>query len=51
MINICQLVGACVIILTLDQIGRRKLAIGGGIAMMVRSSVMMRMNGRPDNRV
>lgn len=35
MINICQLVGACVIVLVLDQVGRRKLAIGGGIGMMV----------------
>lgn len=37
MINISQLVGACIIILVLDQVGRRKLAIFGGIGMMVSS--------------
>lgn len=40
MINICQLVGACVVITILDKLGRRKLAIGGGIAMGVPHAIL-----------
>jgi hypothetical protein len=40
MVNICQLVGITPTLLYLDQIGRRRLAIGGGIAMALPHLVM-----------
>ncbi|THY82761.1 hexose carrier protein [Aureobasidium pullulans] len=40
MINVCQLVGACIIITYLDKIGRRKLAIFGGIAMGIPHAIL-----------
>lgn len=40
MINICQLVGACIIITCLDKVGRRKLAIYGGIAMGIPHAIL-----------
>lgn len=45
MINICQLAGACVIILVLDQVGRRKLAIAGGIAMAIPHAILAGLVG------
>jgi MFS family permease len=40
MINICQLVGACVVIMVLDKVGRRKLAIAGGISMAIPHAIL-----------
>ena len=40
MINIDPLVGAIPIIMFLDRIGRRKLAIGGGIAMAIPHAIL-----------
>ncbi|KAH7136747.1 hypothetical protein B0J13DRAFT_677587 [Dactylonectria estremocensis] len=40
MVNICQLVAGIPTFLFLDQFGRRKLAIGGGIAMAIPHLIM-----------
>lgn len=40
MINICQLVGSTFTTIFLDQMGRRKLAIGGGIAMGIPHAIL-----------
>lgn len=40
MINVCQLIGAFVVISCLDKIGRRKSAIGGGIAMGIPHAIL-----------
>lgn len=45
MINIGQLVGACVTTLYLDQMGRRKLAIGGGVAMGIPHAILAGLVG------
>ena len=46
MINIDQLVGAIPTILFLDKIGRRKLAIGGGIAMGIPHAILAGLVGK-----
>ena len=45
MINICQLVGACVTTIYLDQMGRRRLAIAGGIMMGIPHAVLAGLVG------
>jgi hypothetical protein len=40
MVNICQLVAVLPVCLYLDQIGRRKLAIWGGIVMAIPFIIM-----------
>lgn len=40
MVNICQLVAGIPTFLYLDSFGRRKLAIGGGIAMAIPHLIM-----------
>lgn len=44
-INICQLVGACIVLQVLDQVGRRKLAIGGGIGMAIPHIILAALVG------
>ncbi|KAF2159837.1 hypothetical protein M409DRAFT_70735 [Zasmidium cellare ATCC 36951] len=45
MINICQLVGACVPTIYLDQMGRRRLAIAGGIMMGIPHAILAGLVG------
>ncbi|KAK4501233.1 hypothetical protein PRZ48_007040 [Zasmidium cellare] len=45
MINICQLVGACITTIYLDQMGRRRLAIAGGIMMGVPHAILAGLVG------
>ena len=45
MINIGQLVGACVTTIYLDQMGRRKLAVGGDIAIGILLSMLAGLVG------
>ena len=45
MINIDQLVGAIITIIYLDKIGRRKLAIWGGIAMAIPHTILAGLVG------
>ncbi|GAA84157.1 sugar transporter [Aspergillus luchuensis IFO 4308] len=46
MVNICQFVGGVPIMLYLDRVGRRKLAIYGGIAMAIPHLVMAGLMNR-----
>ncbi|KAL6406878.1 hypothetical protein AUP68_09688 [Ilyonectria robusta] len=53
MVNICQLVAGIPTFLFLDQFGRRKLAIGGGIAMaiphLIMAGVVAKFQGKWDD--
>ncbi|KAF4836103.1 High-affinity glucose transporter [Colletotrichum siamense] len=46
MVNICQLIAGIPTFLFLDQVGRRKLAIGGGFAMAVPHLIMAGVVGK-----
>ncbi|KAJ3545694.1 hypothetical protein NM208_g2388 [Fusarium decemcellulare] len=50
MVNIIQMIGVIPVFLFLDRIGRRKLAIGGGIAMaiphLIMAGVVSKYNGK-----
>lgn len=46
MVNICQLIAGIPTSLFLDQVGRRKLAIGGGFAMAVPHLIMAGVVGK-----
>lgn len=46
LINVCQLVGGIPILMYLDRVGRRKLAIYGGIAMAIPHLVMAGLMNR-----
>ena len=46
MVNICQLVAGIPTFLYLDRIGRRKLAIAGGIAMAIPHLIMSGIVGK-----
>ncbi|PYI02459.1 sugar transporter [Aspergillus sclerotiicarbonarius CBS 121057] len=46
LINVCQLVGGIPILIYLDRVGRRKLAIYGGIAMAIPHLVMAGLMNR-----
>lgn len=53
MVNICQFVAGSMIFLFLDNVGRRKLSIFGGIAMgiphMIMAGVVGKYNGKWDD--
>ncbi|PWY91695.1 sugar transporter [Aspergillus sclerotioniger CBS 115572] len=46
LINVCQFVGGIPILMCLDRVGRRKLAIYGGIAMAIPHLAMARLMNR-----
>ncbi|KAF4465051.1 quinate transport [Fusarium albosuccineum] len=50
MVNICQLVAGIPTFLYLDKVGRRKLAIGGGIAMAIPHLIMAGVVGKYNDK-